>query len=290
MTDEKRAFEMTIDLDAPVEDVWAALTKAEELVRWFPLDASVTPGEGGSMHWSWAGAWDWDTRIDIWDPLHRLRLVQERAQPSDVEGRAVSRSDAAPVTLAVDFQLATHEGKTRLRLVHSGFGHGASWDEEIDSISSGWHVELRGLRHYLQRHRGRDRHVGWVHFATDLSEADAWARLLGPQGFAISKGSGDGSGSEALEAGRPYALELATGNRFSGEMEFYLRDHDLCGTVRELNDGIFRIDTFRKDGQTGVFVWLAAYTADAAATVAAFQTRAEEALHRLFPAKVSAAR
>ena len=28
-------------------EVWAALTQAEELVRWFPTDAKVTPGKAG---------------------------------------------------------------------------------------------------------------------------------------------------------------------------------------------------------------------------------------------------
>jgi len=45
---------MSLDLDASPDDVWRALTDARELVRWFPLDARVTPGAGGSMVWSWA--------------------------------------------------------------------------------------------------------------------------------------------------------------------------------------------------------------------------------------------
>ena len=48
-----------------------------------------------------------------------------------------------------------------MRLVHSGFGAGAEWDDEFDSISNGWKFERRGLRHYLQRHFGKDRRVAW---------------------------------------------------------------------------------------------------------------------------------
>ena len=43
---------------------------------------------------------------------------------------------------------------TTLRLVHSGFGPGADFDEEYDGISQGWPVELRSLRHYLENHAG----------------------------------------------------------------------------------------------------------------------------------------
>lgn len=35
--------------------VWRALTEAEELTRWFPLQARVTPGEGGEIWMSWNG-------------------------------------------------------------------------------------------------------------------------------------------------------------------------------------------------------------------------------------------
>jgi uncharacterized protein YndB with AHSA1/START domain len=43
-----RRFEMTIDVNAPADAVWSALTEARELTRWFPLEARVVPGEGGS--------------------------------------------------------------------------------------------------------------------------------------------------------------------------------------------------------------------------------------------------
>ena len=80
----------------------------------------------------------------------------------------------------MEFTLETHEGKTRLRLVHSGFGHGGAWDAEIEGISEGWQAELRSLRHYLRRHRGRDRKAGRALVATTLPRETAWAPLLGP--------------------------------------------------------------------------------------------------------------
>ncbi len=50
---EARAVEREIEIDAPVGAVWKALTDAEELTRWFPLNAGVTPGVGGSVWMSW---------------------------------------------------------------------------------------------------------------------------------------------------------------------------------------------------------------------------------------------
>ena len=40
----------------PPDIVWKALAEAEELARWFPLEARVTPGVGGSIWLSW-GSW-----------------------------------------------------------------------------------------------------------------------------------------------------------------------------------------------------------------------------------------
>ena len=44
-----RAIEKEIELNAPVEAVWMALTDGKELARWFPLEARVTPGVGGEV-------------------------------------------------------------------------------------------------------------------------------------------------------------------------------------------------------------------------------------------------
>ena len=90
-----RAFEMALDLPASPDDVWRALTAAEELVRWFPVDARVTPGPGGSMVWSWGENWDWATRIDAWEPGRLLRLVQEDARPYDAEGSGRAAGELA---------------------------------------------------------------------------------------------------------------------------------------------------------------------------------------------------
>ena len=50
---DARVFDMSIDIDASADAVWSALTEARELTRWFPLEARVIPGEGGSMYWGW---------------------------------------------------------------------------------------------------------------------------------------------------------------------------------------------------------------------------------------------
>lgn len=160
------------------------------------------------MAWSWGEGWDWETRIDAWEPGRLLRLVQEDARPYDTQGRPLPPGEAAPARIAIEFTLETHQGKTRLRLVHAGFGHGAAWDNEVEGITEGWQAELASLRHYLQRHRGRDRAAGRAWLTTTVPREAAWAKLLGPGGFRVSP-------SEP-EAGQPYEVVVPGGERSVG--------------------------------------------------------------------------
>jgi uncharacterized protein YndB with AHSA1/START domain len=266
---------MALDLDASPDEVWRALTEAEELMRWFSPEARVTPGTGGTMIWSWGHGEDWQTKIDVWEPGRVLRLVQEDARPADTDGRQLPAAEAPPARIAIEFTLETHQGRTRLRLVHSGFGDGAAWDNEIEGITEGWQAELRSLRHYLRRHRGTDRRAARALVTTDMSRDEAWARLIGPGGFMLTPA--------APEEGERYQVVAPGGRRYGGTVELYLPGQTLAGTVRELDDGWFRLLTWKDGhGTIGVWAWLATYTGDAA-LVREFGNRAQEALERLFP-------
>jgi uncharacterized protein YndB with AHSA1/START domain len=274
-TQPARAFRMSLDLDASPDEVWRALTDAEELMKWFPIEARVTPGEGGSMLWSWGHGEDWKTRIDAWEPGRLLRLVQDDAAPFDADGRQVSQDVAEPVRIGMEFTLETHQGKTRLRLVHSGFGEGAAWDNELEGISEGWQAELRSLRHYLRRHRGRNRSAARALVSTGVARDAAWARLLGPGGFTLTPAG--------PKEGERYEVVTPGGRRYSGTVELHLPGQTIAGTVSELDDGWFRLLTWKDaGGKTGVWAWLATYAEDAT-PVREFGDESQAALTRLFP-------
>jgi uncharacterized protein YndB with AHSA1/START domain len=274
-TEQTRAFRMSLDIDASPEEVWRALTEAEELMRWFSTEARVTPGKGGTMLWSWGHGEDWESGIDAWEPGRLLRLLQEDARPFDAQGRQLPPGEVEPARIAMEFTLETHQGKTRLRLVHSGFGHGDAWDNEIEGITEGWQAELRSLRHYLERHRGRDRRAARALTTTAVSRDAAWAKLLGPGGFTLTP--------TELKEGERYEVVVPGGRRYTGTVELHLPGETLAGTVKELDDGWFRLLTWKDArGSTGVWAWLATYMEDTAA-VREFGNRAQEALERLFP-------
>lgn len=75
MTEKTRTITKEIEIEASPQAVWEALTHPEELVRWFPLQARVKPGVGGSMWYSWGPPWEGDSRIEIWEPNRRLKTV-----------------------------------------------------------------------------------------------------------------------------------------------------------------------------------------------------------------------
>lgn len=257
MTDTPdRSFDITIDIDASQEDVWNALTKADELVRWFPLQAEVTPGAGGSMRWAWGDSWNGVMRIDQWDAPRVLRLVDHNARPYDVNGQPLADAAAPVASVAVTVTLETVDGRTRLRLVHSGFGSGAAWDDELDGVSNGWQVELRSLRHYLTRHRGHDRHTAGAQASSSGSLADAWASLMNSRTVAID--------APLLEEGRPYTATLGTGDRISGRIQLYIPGRDFAGTAAELGDGLFRVGVYPAAGRAGAMLWAASWDGDAA--------------------------
>jgi uncharacterized protein YndB with AHSA1/START domain len=233
-----RVAERELTLDAPVDAVWRALTDAEELVRWFPLDARVTPGPGGAIWLSWEDHYSAESRIDVWEPGRRLRI----AFP-------VHR----PLQLATDYYLEGRGGRTVLRVVTSGFGDDAAWDDMYGGVSRGWTFELSSLRHYLERHRGRNREVAWArHHPFAGSVTDAWRRLTAPGGW-LGR-----AGLPAAAAGDAITLAV-DGATLTGPVLTADPPHQLVMIAGNLGDGLFRVEIEEYESAVGVVVWLASW-------------------------------
>ena len=259
MNDTTRSTQVEIEIEAPPAAVWRALTDASELTRWFPLDARVEPGTGGKIFLSWGEAFAGEVRIDIWEPGQRLRAIDSR--------RA---ADGSVVEIATDYHIEARGGGTVLRVVQSGFGRGADWDAEYDAVSRGWTFELRSLRHYLERHRGKDRRVAWVNVTTSLPSEKIHSLVLGPDMLA-HEGTVEG-----LREGDPYRLVTATGEVLEGTVLINRPPTDFAGTVRGMNDALLRY--VHEVGY--VWIWLSTYGVGEA-SVEAFRERWRERLERV---------
>jgi uncharacterized protein YndB with AHSA1/START domain len=168
--EKTRSAEREIEINAPAERVWQAMTDARELVRWFPLDAKVEPGAGGSYYLSWLNEFAATTEIQVWDPPHHLRT-------------AWSFHEEGP-TQVTDYYIESRGGRTVVRVVTSGFPLEESWDGWVEGTERGWTFELRSLKHYLERHAGEPRLVVYLRRRIPLSNEEVWKRLSGERELA----------------------------------------------------------------------------------------------------------
>ena len=176
MTDDRkrtaRTLDLTIDIDATLEEVWRALTTGEGIARWFAPHAAVTPGDGGSVSIGWDPQEMWTQPITAWDPQRRMQTASE-----------MPAADGRMVRLAVDYYVEVQGGQVRVRLVHSGFDD-SSWDDYIDGLDAGWSYFLFNLKHALERHRGIDRRQEFVRFRT-MARAGEEHPIFGAKGLRV---------------------------------------------------------------------------------------------------------
>jgi uncharacterized protein YndB with AHSA1/START domain len=128
-----------IQIRAPRERVWSALTEPVELLRWFPTErAEIDLTPGGEARFVWEESAD-EAVVETVDPLERLVF---RWRPSGLD---------RPHT-TVSFTLEEIPSGTRLTLVESGF---AALPDQIAQQSqegndAGWRDELEELKTYLE--------------------------------------------------------------------------------------------------------------------------------------------
>lgn len=254
--DDTRSHDIEIEIDAPVEAVWKALTDAEELTRWVALDARVTPGQGGSIWLSWGVDAEGEIPIEIWEPNRHLRQ--------------------GPEPQTVDYYLEGRGGGTVLRLVHAGFGAGADSDAEYEATRTGWALFLRNLRHYLERHPGKPGTVTVVSRPTNLPVDDAWRRLMSPAGL-LAQGTLD-----APKAGDRYAIQTSTGDALAGIVQLFDPPLLFGATLEHLDDALLGISFNYGGGPPSAAVELRAYGV-APDRVDAERARWEALLQRVYP-------
>lgn len=225
-------------VQAPPDVVWRALTDAEELKRWFPVDARVQPGKGGSIWISFGGGVEGTAPITAWEPNRRFEWTETRGA----------------VKLAVDFQLEAKSGGTVVRLVNSGFGAGPDWDDEFHMTEGGWAYFTQHLRWYLERHRGKPRGLITFRELVPLTRAEAYGRLTGPSGLSRD------DGLVATPLGTPYETTTALGDRLSGTIVASSPETWQLGlTIAELGDAILFLEMEPAPAGARAGFWLSTY-------------------------------
>ena len=97
----ERTLEMHVDIDAPIEAAWKAITEGPGIANWFAPVAEVSaPGVGATVKAGWSEEMMMTSTVDAWEPLKHVRWLDE----SGWMGPGTS--------LAVDYHLSTENGKT----------------------------------------------------------------------------------------------------------------------------------------------------------------------------------
>jgi uncharacterized protein YndB with AHSA1/START domain len=230
----ERRLEKTIEIAAPVEEVWKALTDPKELVNWFPLEARVTPGVGGKVFLSWGPDCEGEAEIVAWEPGKKFASKESMA--------------------LVEWTLEARGGKTLLRIVQSAFLGNEDWENEwFESTSYGWGFMLASLRWALERHHGEARRVAWPRVKVNISREEAYRKLLAPGNLFAE------SPEKALRPGHEYLLKTFAGETFSGHAEFLRPLRGFCVSVRELNDALLWLTIEGAPGKIEVQAWLSAF-------------------------------
>jgi uncharacterized protein YndB with AHSA1/START domain len=149
-------IEMTTTIEASTEKVFRALTDADELARWWTTSAESDPRTGGA--YAYRFEFEDATRdhtytgeyIDVTPGEHVRYPWKTRLGPTEVDFRIEPAGDGALV-----------------RLVHSGWGDGADWDEAAGLHEQGWSFFLGNLKAFLER--GEDARVAAMGMKTAAS-------------------------------------------------------------------------------------------------------------------------
>ncbi len=255
--DTGRSIELEATIAVPPGGVWKALTDPEELVRWFPLEALVVPGVGGSMWLSWSEEIAARSSIAIWEPGRHLRTVETK---SFAAGNDLTVSQSADLAVAaesvksIDYFMESFETGTILRVEHSGFEDSCE-EQSIESVRRGWEFELLSLQVYLERHFGKPRSVAWVRRVLRTSPESIWERIMGPSGLVGVEGP------ESFATGGHCRTRAATGDEFEGTVRIYDPPYQFAAIIENLSHGLLRIKLDRSLASDKVELnfWLAAY-------------------------------
>jgi uncharacterized protein YndB with AHSA1/START domain len=233
--------EVAVQVDAPVDAVWRAITDPEEIRRWFPLDARGDGGTvGGLVEVTWGDDAGWGLRVAGAQPGRHLRLHEAEPPP---EGQPL------PV---IDIHLSDEGGGTAVRLVHSGFGSGEEWGAYLDGLDAGWGYFLRNLKVYLERHPDRPRVMAWARPAVRGSRDAIWSAILGVYGV-------DPAGLAPGADGCPVTLG---GSVHPGHVEAAVPGRTLGVRLPGLDHAILFVEV-ESEGEKGrVGIWLSTYGMD----------------------------
>jgi uncharacterized protein YndB with AHSA1/START domain len=143
-------IEKSIELKAPVERVWRALTDHDEFGQWFrvKLEGPFVPGgvSRGRITYPGYEHLPWEAKVVA---MERPRLFSFTRHPYAVEP-GVDYSGEPPTL--VEFRLEPIPGGTRVTVAESGFDALPSHrrDEALRSNEGGWEEQVKNIKAHVE--------------------------------------------------------------------------------------------------------------------------------------------
>lgn len=144
-------IEKNIELNAPIEKIWKALTDHEAFGEWFrvKLDAPFVPGKISSGYITYPGYEHvkWHATIKEMDAPHLFSFTWH---PHAIEPD-VDYSGETPTL--VEFRLQPSGAGTHLTVTESGFNAIPDHrrDEAMRSNDGGWEEQVKNIKAYVER-------------------------------------------------------------------------------------------------------------------------------------------
>jgi uncharacterized protein YndB with AHSA1/START domain len=138
----RRSIELQFELPGTPEQVWHAIATGPGFSSWF-VPSEIEEREGGAVVFHLGPGMDSTGKVTGWEPFRRFAIEEP------------GWSGEAP-PLATEFIIESRGGNScTLRLVHSLFTTSDQWDNEIDSMETGWPAFFEVLRIYLAHFAGQ---------------------------------------------------------------------------------------------------------------------------------------
>lgn len=127
-----------VRLAVPPAKAWEAWADPLKIAQWFVDRADGFAKAGGTVTW----------HFDAFDMHMPVPVVEaEPGKSYVIAGEIPGRPPFLQEVL-----IEQEGGSTILRLLNSGFGEGAAWEDEIEGVDSGWQLALAHLKLWLERY------------------------------------------------------------------------------------------------------------------------------------------
>jgi uncharacterized protein YndB with AHSA1/START domain/predicted enzyme related to lactoylglutathione lyase len=139
---EQRTIDLSVEVIGTPEEVWAAIATGAGVSAWLHhTEIDGHPGGRYAYDMGLGGGLNDTGRVVAYEPPTRFATEGVRWEPA---------TGAPPAELATEWTVEARDGGTCVvRMVMSGFGTGAAWDEEIEGMGAGMRAALESLRAHL---------------------------------------------------------------------------------------------------------------------------------------------